>query len=181
MSRAGALGFGMSREGLARIHVIGAGGSGKTTLARRLGALLGLPVYELDRGGRGPEDVARDAAWVTEGIFLFGMGPLFEAAEEIIWLDLPFRVCARRILFRHLRLSLARRNPHKGLRRLVRFLRGMRRYHSTTAARVPARPDDWDALSRAATAEALRPFASKTVVLSSARAVGAWILQLARA
>jgi adenylate kinase family enzyme len=31
-----------------RVAVIGSGGSGKTTLSRQLGALLGLPVVDID-------------------------------------------------------------------------------------------------------------------------------------
>ena len=34
-----------------RIHIIGGAGSGKTTLARRLGTLLDAPYYDLDEIG----------------------------------------------------------------------------------------------------------------------------------
>jgi adenylate kinase family enzyme len=70
---------------LARFHIIGGPGSGKTTLARRIAVITGAPLYELDSvgyengaGTRRPlEDklvdvhaIAEQPAWITEGIFL---------------------------------------------------------------------------------------------------------------
>ncbi|HEY1015287.1 MAG TPA: hypothetical protein VGE07_21455, partial [Herpetosiphonaceae bacterium] len=95
----------MSKAGAPRkIHIVGGGGSGKTTLARRLAAATQAPLYELDaigyEGGAGAKrplaaklaDIARisaEPAWVTEGIFLWWTDELLAAAELIIWLDLP--------------------------------------------------------------------------------------------
>ncbi len=70
---------------LARFHIIGGAGSGKTTLARRIAVITGGPLYELDSVGyengaearRPLEDklvdvhaIAEQPAWIAEGIFL---------------------------------------------------------------------------------------------------------------
>lgn len=85
-----------------RIHIIGAPGSGKTYVAGRLGAELGLPVHALDdlyfANGVGRERVradpaVRDAelarivegdAWIVEGAYDGWVGPSFERAQMIV-------------------------------------------------------------------------------------------------
>jgi cytidylate kinase len=138
-----------------RVHIIGGGGAGKTTLGRHLAAVLDLDLAELDSGtdlGR----LARRPRWVAEGIFVYGAGELLRRADLIIWLDLPWRVARRRILTRHLKLTVTGANPHRGWRLLRRFLMSQRRYY-TEPAREPAGPTDWDAITRAATARLLDP------------------------
>jgi adenylate kinase family enzyme len=120
-----------------RIHIIGGPGSGKTTLAHRLGGALQLPIHDLDRiyemgtGGRDEllegrlaavHAIAASERWVSEGIYLWFTRELFERADLIVWLDPPWRVAAYRILKRHLLASLARTNRYPGLRRLWRFV-----------------------------------------------------------
>ena len=56
-----------------RIYIIGGGGSGKTTLARRLGPALAIDPVELDLGAD-LDDLARRPEWIVEGIFVFGVG-----------------------------------------------------------------------------------------------------------
>jgi adenylate kinase family enzyme len=148
-----------------RIHVIGGGGSGKTTLARKLAAARGLPLWELDRQGQ-LEEIAKQPKWVMEGIFLYHVELAFERATAIIWLDLPQAIATRRIVTRHIGLSLRRRNRYPGLRALIQFVADQRAYY-TRGARVPESATDWTALSRAATERALEPFRDKVVRLAT--------------
>jgi adenylate kinase family enzyme len=158
--------------------VIGGAGTGKTTLARRIGGLLRLPVHEMDLDfDLGTVLGQRD--WVTEGIYLWNVHGLLEAADVVVWLDLPYRTCLRRILVRHFIASARRQNRYRGLRRLWSFASGSRWYWKVSQGRPPTGPTDWGALSRAQTVEVLRPFSAKVVRLRSGREVDAWLLELA--
>jgi adenylate kinase family enzyme len=120
--------------------------------------------------------IASQPTWVTEGTFLGWTEPLFVAADVIIWLDLPWRVAVWRILRRHVlgrcldpdgRFSLSasvRHLAHPGLRQLRDFLRWSHRYYvRRDALWDAARVDDIHALSRAATAVYLSPWAGKVI------------------
>jgi hypothetical protein len=161
-----------------RIYIIGGGGSGKTTLGRQVARTLGLDLTELD-GSSGAGIRARGSRWVIEGIFVWGTAVWLERADLIVWLDLSWRVACRRILTRHLRLTAAGANPHRGWRLLWQFLRSQRRYY-TALAREPAGPTDWDAITRAATARLVRGHEAKVVVLSNPREVRRWRRAFAR-
>jgi hypothetical protein len=154
------------------------GGSGKTTLGRQVARALGLELTELD-GNSGAGERARGSRWVIEGIFVWGTAVWLERADLIVWLDLPWRVARRRILTRHLRLTAAGANPHRGWRLLWQFLRSQRRYYAAPA-REPAGPTDWDAITRAATARLVRGNEAKLVVLRSPREVRRWRRAFAR-
>ena len=154
-----------------RVHVIGGGGSGKTTLARRLASDTGLPLYELDTG------VVLDPqepSWIAEGVFLWEIEPVLDRADVIVWMDLPRRAAFRRMVTRHIKLTVLRRNPHPGFRKMLRFVWGQREYY-TAPAREPTGPTDWDALTRALTAELLGPRRAKVVHLRTPRAVRRWL------
>jgi hypothetical protein len=155
-----------------RVYIIGGGGSGKTTLGRQVARALGLDLTELD-GSSGVGERAHGSRWVIEGIFVWGTAVWLERADLVVWLDLPWRVARRRILTRHLRLTAAGANPHRGWQLLWQFLRSQRRYY-TGPAREPAGPADWDAITRAATARLVRGHEAKVVVLRSPREVRRW-------
>ena len=99
-----------------KILVIGSGGSGKSTFSRRLGEKLGLPVVHLDqlywRPGwvETPKDewveIVRDelekGAWIMDGNFGGTRAMRMQAADTVIFLDLPRYLCMYRILKRTL-------------------------------------------------------------------------------
>jgi adenylate kinase family enzyme len=96
-----------------RINVAGISGSGKTTTSQAIAQRLGLTHVELDALFHGPnwsaptpEEFKRrilDAidglnGWVVDGNYGgFLGGFVLERAETVVWLDLPLRVCLRRV------------------------------------------------------------------------------------
>lgn len=106
-----------------RVLVIGAGGSGKSTFARRLGRLLKLEVIHLDacywRAGwvEPPKDewrrtvvglVAR-GEWVIDGNYSGTLDVRLAACDTVVLLDLPRTLCAWRVLKRMVMYRRARR------------------------------------------------------------------------
>jgi adenylate kinase family enzyme len=161
-----------------RVYIVGAGGSGKTTLARTFASVLNVEPVELDLNPRADRRALAEAdAWVVEGIFLYDIEPLLARASTIVWLDLPRRIAQRRIVTRHVRRSLLRQNRYKGMRLLWRFVRSMRQYY-IKPAREPVAADDWDALSRALTIQRLDPHSGKVVQLRTPREVRTFLRQL---
>src|SRR5690349_18913828 len=97
-----------------RVVVIGSGGSGKSTFSRELGRATGIPVIHLDREFWRPgwEETPKDEwnalvaellageSWIMDGNFGGTREMRMQAADTIIFLDLPRRVCLYRILKR---------------------------------------------------------------------------------
>ncbi len=100
-----------------RINVVGTSGSGKTTFARELAALLELPLHEMDRmfwkaGWQAASDdemfqdvrnVTAEPRWVLDGNYTRTIPEKWKQVQLVIWLDLPFartvfRVTKRAIL-----------------------------------------------------------------------------------
>lgn len=92
-----------------RIVIIGNSGSGKSYLARRLGAGLKNPVVHLDSifwlpGGFNEKRAApvvdqmiehhrSEPEWIVEGVFGELAGRFLDLADLLIWLDLPWSLC----------------------------------------------------------------------------------------
>ena len=107
-----------------RVAVIGAPGSGKSTFARRLGEVTGLPVihmdyYHLDSNYDYPHDheawnelvrklIARDE-WITEGNYGATYDERFNRADTIIFLDYPRRTYLNSIAKRRIKHHNKRR------------------------------------------------------------------------
>ncbi|MBL8771444.1 MAG: hypothetical protein JNK30_08690 [Phenylobacterium sp.] len=97
-----------------RILVIGNSGGGKSTLARRLGAKLGLPVIHLDvlfwKPGWVESDDAefeariaayqQEDAWIADGNFGGSWRLRMPAADTIVWIDQPVWLCLVRAIRR---------------------------------------------------------------------------------
>jgi len=99
-----------------KILVIGSGGSGKTTFARRLAARTGLPLIHLDalywRPGWDPtppaqwqarvEELLRREAWIMDGNYGGTLSMRLAACDAVVFLDIPRLVCLWRVLRRQL-------------------------------------------------------------------------------
>lgn len=157
-----------------RIYIAGGAGAGKTTLGRTLASRLGAPHYDWDRGQvPAPASVA-DGSWIVEGAHLWAIEPFLQAADVIVWLDVPLTRTVPRIVLRHITLSAKRANPHRGIRKLARFVARQPVYR-WAAAHAPRGPTDWDALTRAQTQRTLAPFGDRTVRLRRPAQVRAWL------
>ena len=100
-----------------RVLVIGTGGSGKTTVARRLAQRTGLPLIHLDtlywRAGWQPtppeewwarvQQLVRGEAWIIDGNYGGTLDLRLAACDTVVFLDLPRLVCLWRVLGRRLR------------------------------------------------------------------------------
>jgi adenylate kinase family enzyme len=102
-----------------KILITGGPGSGKTTLSRRLGILSKLPVIPLDLiywkpGWKRPDpqerdhkigDILRQDRWIVDGV----SERIFEAADTIIFLDVPRHIAYGRFLKRFFQYTLMKR------------------------------------------------------------------------
>ncbi len=100
-----------------RILVLGSAGSGKSTLTKRIGHILMLPVIHLDKYYWNPnweetpadewkEKVARLTTkdkWVMDGGYYSTLEMRVKRADSIIFIDFPRRVSYLRIFLRFLR------------------------------------------------------------------------------
>jgi hypothetical protein len=136
-----------------RIHITGGPGAGKSRLARRLSARLGLTYHNIDVMALGiqaemadpfdyadlmtrrlqlVEKLASEEAWISDGSNLEASRPFYDRADVIVYLGCTWRLAAYRIPVRHMKLSLAGSNPFPSLSGLVRFWRWSRRYYANS-------------------------------------------------
>ncbi|WP_438274506.1 DNA topology modulation protein [Nitrobacter sp.] len=98
-----------------RILVMGSSGAGKSTFARKLAAITGIPAISLDAmywkpGWMPSEDTEFDARvtdaantprWIIDGNYLSHAGSLRrDLADTVIWFDLPRRTCMIGVMIR---------------------------------------------------------------------------------
>jgi adenylate kinase family enzyme len=94
-----------------RVLVIGSGGAGKSTFARRLGDVLNIEVKHLDKlywraGWQEPAKdewlqtvtaVAQEDSWIMDGNFSGTLAQRIQYCDTIVFLDLPRVLCLWRI------------------------------------------------------------------------------------
>jgi adenylate kinase family enzyme len=120
-----------------RIWVIGVSGAGKTTVAAQLSARLGIPHTELDGMYHGPgwaepdpaefraavAEVLAGESWIVDGGYQRVLGDMVpEAADTVVWLDLPLRVTIARVSRRSLSRLVRRTELWNGNRESLRGL-----------------------------------------------------------
>lgn len=100
-----------------RVAIIGCGGAGKSTLARKMGKKLELPVYHLDRlywradwQQTTPDEwkVLHDSLctkpeWILDGNYSSMMDVRLKACDTAIFLDFPRLICLYGVLKRFIR------------------------------------------------------------------------------
>lgn len=94
--------------------VIGSPGAGKSTFARRLGEITGIGVFHLDRLFWKPgwvetprpewielqRRIVENESWIIDGNYGATMEIRLQAADTVVWLDPPRRVCLWRAVKR---------------------------------------------------------------------------------
>lgn len=92
------------KEKMMKIYIVGTSGSGKSSLARGLSRKLSIPHTELDNLSfipgwiERPRDqfkadvlaIVQSPSWILCGNYSLVQQEIFEAADQIIWLNYPF-------------------------------------------------------------------------------------------
>lgn len=115
-----------------RISVIGTSGSGKTTTAARLAAILDLPHLEFDSVFHQPDwtplpdeefqarigEFTSSDRWIVDGNYTSHgtAGIVWPRADTVVWLDLPRTAVMRRVVSRTIRRAVTREELWNGNR-----------------------------------------------------------------
>jgi adenylate kinase family enzyme len=141
---------------IARIHIIGPAGSGKTFAAGKLARRLDIPAHDLDElfwdkanpgYSRKADPVVRDAMlgdilrserWIIEGVYLSWVEAGFSRADRIILLDVGVWTCARRIIRRFIlrRIGMLQSNKRETIKGLKELLAWNRKYITERIPRI---------------------------------------------
>lgn len=139
-----------------KIILIGSGGAGKSTLARKIGAALGIEVFHLDKlywlpdWTQPPKDEWRKEVevllekpeFVMDGNFNSTMELRIKASDTIIYLDFPRTICVYRALKRIFKYyNKTRPDMGEGCRERLdfEFLRWVWRFPETDKPKIEER------------------------------------------
>ena len=128
-----------------RVTIVGCGGSGKSYVARELGRLLDLPVIHMDavyfddqwnplpmeRFEAAQREFVAAPRWVVDGNYNSTLQVRLEAADTVVFMDLPTRVCLWGILSRQLHHGRGQNDQNGVYNRItgdvLRYVLGYRR------------------------------------------------------
>jgi adenylate kinase family enzyme len=110
-----------------RILVLGCCGSGKSTFARRLGDLTGIPVVHLDKLFWKPgwvqstreefypviEDALRADEWIMDGNYSGSLSLRLGRCDQVFWFGLPRLICLWGVMSRFLK-NRGKQRPDMG-------------------------------------------------------------------
>ena len=165
-----------------RVIVIGSGGAGKSTLARAMGQRLGLRVVHLDaqfwQAGwveRDREDwlewqrnALLEPRWIMDGNYGGTLDVRLEAADTVIFLDLPPAICIARVVWRvlrylgHSRPDMARGCPEKLDFKFLRWIWQYPRKNRPVILEKLTRLEQGQRVVRLRSAAAVRDFLNTT-------------------
>ncbi len=153
-----------------KIHIIGASGSGKTYLAKKLASKYGISVNSLDDllwdNSHGSYNIKRNVEernamleqilqsddWIIEGVQYSWCDKCFETADIIYMLDIPRLLCRLRIIRRFIKRKLSRNSRNnETLKSLVDLLKWTKKFYNVNLIEIK---------------EKLTHYQSKVVVLS---------------
>lgn len=101
-----------------KVYVLGAPGSGKTFLAKKLSKTLGIEYFDLDdffwekkysmkrnedERDRLLQKIVKKKQWIVEGVYTSWTGEVVKNSDLVIWLDSPTHVLMWRIFSRYLK------------------------------------------------------------------------------
>ena len=147
VSRPGSLGSGT----VDRIAIMGCGGSGKSHLARELGTRLGITPIHLDARYYDQDwkpldqeafaalqrDLVAAPRWIIDGNYASTLPIRLQAADTVIFLDLPGWACLLGILQRQVRHGGGQHQANGEYNRITwNFVRYIIGYRKTMAPRV---------------------------------------------
>lgn len=139
-----------------KIHIIGASGSGKTYLAKKLASKYGISITSLDDllwdNSRGScynvkrnaeernamlEQILQSDDWIIEGVQHSWCDKCFETADIIYLLDMPPLLCRLRIIRRFIKRKLSRTSrKNETLKSLVHLLKWTKKFYNVNLIEI---------------------------------------------
>lgn len=162
-----------------RIFIVGLSGSGKTTLADILSKEYQLPHIDMDdivypspaykhiseaEFFKRAEELSEKPIWIIEGVYIFGMEPILQRADNIIWLDTNLTTALQRVFIREVKRKFSGDNKHS-FKDTIDLMRFLVRFHYPNKLHEQD-PNDTH-ISRNKTIKILEPYQDKLITLRS--------------